>query len=52
MRTIMNFGASFLKPMGYDYCDWKDPLPAASATAGFIRATLRRLGSRLRKTLL
>ena len=52
MRTIMNFGASFLKPMGYDYFDWKDPLPAASATAGFVRATLRRLGSRLRKTLL
>ena len=52
MRTIMSFGASFLKPMGYDYFDWKDPLPAASATAGFIRATLRRLGSRLRKTLL
>ena len=52
LRTIVDFGVSFLKPMRYDYFDWKDPLPAVSATTGFVRASLRRLGSRLRKMLL
>ena len=52
IRTIIDFGVSFLKPMGYDYFDWKDPLPAVSATTGFIRSTLKRLRLRLRKMAL
>lgn len=28
LRTVVNFGASFLRPMAYDYFDWRDPAPA------------------------
>ena len=51
VQTILDFGLSFLRPMGYDYVDWKDPLPAVRATSGFMRASVRRLLSRVRKGL-
>ncbi len=42
-RTVLDFGLSFLKPMAYDYLDWKDPLPAVRAATDFTRAATRRL---------
>jgi len=51
VQTILDFGLSFLRPMGYDYVDWKDPVPAVRATSGFMRASVRRLLSRVRKGL-
>lgn len=32
-----DFAAAFLRPMGYDYFQWQDPLPALLATVGFLR---------------
>jgi predicted ATP-grasp superfamily ATP-dependent carboligase len=52
VKAIVDFGVTFLKPMGYDYLDWQDPLPAVRATSGFIRTTFTRLGSRMRKVVL
>jgi predicted ATP-grasp superfamily ATP-dependent carboligase len=43
VRAILDFGVCFLQPMGYDYVDWRDPLPALMATAGFTRIALRKL---------
>jgi len=28
-------------PMGYDYLDWTDPLPAVKATTDFMRSSVR-----------
>ncbi|HEX4560479.1 MAG TPA: ATP-grasp domain-containing protein [Gemmatimonadales bacterium] len=50
-RTVLDFGLSFLKPMSYDYLDWNDPLPAVRATTDFTRSALRRLLSRVRRSL-
>jgi predicted ATP-grasp superfamily ATP-dependent carboligase len=36
LQTVLGFGLSFFRPMGYDYVDWKDPLPVVKATANFI----------------
>jgi predicted ATP-grasp superfamily ATP-dependent carboligase len=44
MRAIIDFWASFFKPMGYDYVDWRDPLPAYTATINFIHYLSKRLG--------
>jgi predicted ATP-grasp superfamily ATP-dependent carboligase len=44
MRSILDFCASFFVPMRYDYLDWKDPLPAWTATADFARRLLRWMG--------
>ncbi len=52
VKTIVDFGVTFLKPMGYDYLDWQDPLPAVKATSVFIRRTFKRLGARMRKVVL
>ncbi len=49
-RTVLDFGLSFLKPMAYDYMDWKDPLPAVRAATDFTRGAMRRLLSRMRTT--
>ena len=49
VRTVVDFGTTFFKPMSYDYFDWQDPLPAVSAATGFVRTTFRRLRSRMRK---
>ena len=40
VRAILGFCASFFVPMRYDYLDWKDPLPAWTATADFARRLL------------
>lgn len=52
VQAVLGFGLSFLKPMGYDYVDWKDPLPALKATTAFTRsavtAVIRRQVSRFR----
>ena len=49
VRTLWDFGLSFLKPMAYDYLNWKDPLPAVKAATTFTRGAIRRLTSRARK---
>jgi predicted ATP-grasp superfamily ATP-dependent carboligase len=36
-RSIFDFLLSFFKPMGYDYLDWRDPLPACTASIEFAR---------------
>jgi len=51
VQTLLDFGLSFFRPMGYDYVDWTDPLPAVRATTGFTRLAMRRLVSRVTKTL-
>lgn len=34
-QALMGFAASFLRPMRYDYLDWRDPSPALRAAANF-----------------
>ena len=51
VQTLLDFGLSFFRPMGYDYVDWTDPLPAVRATTSFTRLAMRRLVSRVTKTL-
>ena len=47
-RAILDFCLSFFIPMGYDYVDWRDPLPAWTATKGvFAHHWSRLLGKRL-----
>jgi predicted ATP-grasp superfamily ATP-dependent carboligase len=36
-RALLDFTASFFLPARYDYLDRRDPLPALSATAGWLR---------------
>jgi len=36
-RALLAFVSSFTTPMGYDYFDWKDPVPALSSAAHFVR---------------
>ena len=47
-QAALDFGLSFFRPMGYDYVDWKDPLPAVKAATHFTRASA---GTVMRKTL-
>jgi predicted ATP-grasp superfamily ATP-dependent carboligase len=49
LRTVVAFGLSFLRPMAYDYFDWRDPAPAVRASAEFSRDMMKRVSSRLRK---
>jgi len=51
VQTLLDFGLSFFRPMGYDYVDWTDPLPAVRATTGFTRRAVRKLVSRLTNNL-
>ena len=51
IRSLLDFGLSFLKPMAYDYLTWNDPLPAIRATTDFTRHAVSRLASRMRKDL-
>ncbi len=37
LEAILGFCLSFFQPAGYDYMDWKDPLPALKAAANFTR---------------
>ena len=43
VRALLGFGFSFLRPMGYDYVDWKDPVPAIKATTDFTRNAVRQV---------
>jgi predicted ATP-grasp superfamily ATP-dependent carboligase len=43
-QAIADFFLSFARPMGYDYIDWKDPLPVCTAMAGFVGYAFKRLG--------
>ena len=51
VQTLLDFGLSFLRPMGYDYVDWTDLLPAVRATTGFARVAMTRLVSHVTKNL-
>jgi predicted ATP-grasp superfamily ATP-dependent carboligase len=35
-RALLEFASSFSIPMGYDYFDWRDPVPALSAAVQFV----------------
>ena len=37
-QALTSFFLSFFVPMGYDYLDWKDPVPALQATTSFTRS--------------
>ena len=50
LRALLDFGASFLTPMSYDYADHRDPRPALRASANFTRYALDRLVTRVRKS--
>jgi len=41
-QAVLGFGLSFLKPMGYDYVDWKDLRPAIKAVSDCSRDLLIR----------
>ncbi len=43
-EALFGFLGAFFLPMGYDYVDWRDPLPAFTATADFGNLVLRKLG--------
>lgn len=43
-QALLGFLGSFFLPTGYDYVDWRDPLPAFTATADFGHFVLRKLG--------
>jgi predicted ATP-grasp superfamily ATP-dependent carboligase len=50
-KALLDFWISFCIPMGYDYLDWKDPLPAWKASVDFasylsLRAVKNLLGKR------
>jgi predicted ATP-grasp superfamily ATP-dependent carboligase len=49
LQTLLAFGLSFLRPMAYDYFDWRDPGPAVRASTEFSRGMIKRMDSRLRK---
>src|SRR6266480_4944020 len=49
VQSLLDFALSFLRPMAYDYLNWKDPLPAVKATTHFTRHAVGRLVSRVRK---
>lgn len=46
VRAICEFCFAFFIPMKYDYVDWRDPLPAWRAMAGYFREMARRLSLR------
>lgn len=41
LRAFLDFFLTFFIPMGYDYFNWHDPLPAWTATKGFARYSLQ-----------
>jgi predicted ATP-grasp superfamily ATP-dependent carboligase len=49
VKAIRDFCVSFFIPTGYDYVDWKDPLPACTAMTGYARFVLQRLNLLMRK---
>ncbi len=46
-QAIFDFFISFFRPMGYDYLDWKDPLPAYTAKIEFTRHIVKLLRDKL-----
>jgi len=46
LQTVVDFGLSFLRPMAYDYMNWRDPMPAIKATTHFTQGALRSLAAR------
>jgi predicted ATP-grasp superfamily ATP-dependent carboligase len=50
-EAALGFGASFLKPMPYDYFDWTDPRPAVKAMTDFTRDLARSSVRVVRKTV-
>ena len=52
-QAFLEFFTAFLVPTGYDYVDWRDPLPALAATTEFTQRMQQRLGKGLvRRTAL
>ena len=49
LRTLWDFGISFLRPMAYDYLQWTDLRPAVRATTTFARDAIRSWASRVWK---
>jgi predicted ATP-grasp superfamily ATP-dependent carboligase len=49
VRTLWDFGISFLRPMAYDYLQWTDLRPAVKATTTRARGAIRSLATRVRK---
>lgn len=47
VKAIRDFCVSFFILTGYDYVDWRDPLPAFTATVHYVRFLLQRVGRRL-----
>lgn len=45
-RAVRDFAMAFLRPMGYDYFQWGDPVPALRATEGFLRRTVSQVWAR------
>ena len=51
VRAVLGFGLSFLKPMDYDFFDWRDPVPAVRAVSEFTRHLTRTSMKKARRTL-
>ncbi len=45
-QVILDFLASFFIPTGYDYADWRDPLPALTATRDFVYRVGQKAGGK------
>ena len=45
-QAVFEFIASFFVPAGYDYFDWRDPLPMWSATKDFVYRLIQKSGKR------
>ncbi len=41
-RAVLDFCTAFFTPTGYDYLEWRDPLPALVATVGFVHHHVER----------
>jgi predicted ATP-grasp superfamily ATP-dependent carboligase len=50
-QVLLDFGLSFLRHTGYDYMNWQDPLPAVRATTEYTRGAMRRILSRVKRSL-
>ncbi len=48
-QALRDFFLSFFLPTAYDYFDWRDPLPAWTATKGFVYFVLPWVGKRILK---
>ncbi len=51
VRAVLGFGLSFLKPMDYDFFDWRDPVPAVRAMRAFTRDLTRSSMNKARRRL-